>query len=128
MRRGHITRTVGVAGEASEDPVDGGARDLLLVWGDRGELGAGEGRLLDVVPADDRDVLGYSDPEVGERLHGAERQQVVEAEDAVGACACFDDLLPDAIAVAPGPRLGRVPEVAGQAGRLHCLDEAGDAT
>ena len=62
-----------------------GAAELLAGLADRGERDRGGGREVDVVVADDRDVLGHPDPVPGHLLQEAQRDQVVGAEPGGGA-------------------------------------------
>ena len=62
---------------------DRGGRDLLAVGRDRRQCGASDADSLEVVEADDRDVLRHPPTVVMENLHRAEGERAGECEDGV---------------------------------------------
>src|SRR4051794_22935185 len=87
--------------EPDDDPAAGGgrgvdavmeqpdrlARNARLVRRDRAERRRREPAVLDVVDADDRDVVGHPDPLPAQRMQCAERELVVEAQHGVRTLA-----------------------------------------
>ena len=77
-------RRVGRAGQAVGDQLHRQPGDLRLVRADRRQRRCGVAPVLDVVDADDGDVLGHPDAALVQPPERTERERVVEAEDGVG--------------------------------------------
>src|SRR5690349_6679832 len=75
----------GVAGDSRDERVACRCAEAELVLAHRGERGIDVGSKLDVVEADNRDVLGHAQAGLGDGAHSADRHHVGRREDRGGA-------------------------------------------